>query len=113
MHLQKTGQIACHKQIAEVAKVICGELYERLMGDDRFYKAWRNENQGSTIKQMEDRFIERNWTRCVGSARTSLVMILKDPSISEAIKEEVVDILERDRSLVRGRGSYVGRAPAA
>jgi len=89
---------------------MAGELYERLMGDDRFYRAWKRENPGLNSKQLEELFIEKNWKNCIGSARRALVAMLIDPSISEHVKEEVVDVLLKDKSLIRGRGTHVGRA---
>jgi hypothetical protein len=99
-----------HKQIAEIAKGICGELYERLMGEDRFYEAWKKQNPDLSSKQLEALFIKRNWHNCVNSARNTLVNMLTDPSVTEAMKEEVANVLIMDRSLVRGRGTHVGRA---
>lgn len=97
----------CHKQVRDIAMAIAGELYERLMGDDRFWKMWQNQNPGATRKEMEDRFIDMNWGRCIGQARKALVMMLKDPSISEEAKWQVMDVLERDASLTRGRKQLV------
>jgi hypothetical protein len=80
------------------------------MGDDRFYEAWKRENPDLNSKQLERLFIERNWHNCIGSARRALVAMLTDSSVGQHLKEEVFDVLVKDRSLVRGRGDYVGRA---
>lgn len=102
MTFQKTGQTLCHVQVREVAKGIAGELYERLMGEDKFYQAWKRQNPEATAKELETRFIERNWGRCLQAARASLVATLKDPKVPEWMKEEVIDVLEKDQSL-RGK----------
>lgn len=97
----------CHKQVAEIARRIAGELYEKLMGDNQFWEVWQEQNPGASRKEMERRFIDRNWGGCLGEARKALVMVLKDPSVSEAIKMEIVDVLEKDASLMRGRGRVI------
>lgn len=97
----------CHRQVRDIAKALAGEMYEMLMGNDEFWKVWREQNQDATRKQLEDRFIERNWGRFIGEARKALVMMLRDPTISETAKEQVVDVLEKDASLMRGRTRVV------
>lgn len=97
----------CHRQVAEIAKGIAGVLYETLMGDNRFWKVWQEQNPDASRKEMERRFIDMNWGKCIGEARKALVMILRDPSIPEATKMEIVDVLEKDASLMRGRGRTI------
>lgn len=97
----------CHKQVADIAKAIAGELYEKLMGDNRFWEVWQKQNPDATRKEMERRFIDLNWGKCIGEARKALVMMLKDSSVSEDTKMEIVDVLEKDASLARGRTRLV------
>jgi hypothetical protein len=93
----------CHIQIREVAKAAAGELYERLMGDDRYYAAWRKQNPGCNARELERRFIERNWPQLIDYARETLVALLRQPNVSDDIKAQIMDVLEKDNSLVRGR----------
>lgn len=97
----------CHRQVMDIAKALAGEMYEMLMGNDMFWRIWKKQNPDATRKQLEERFIERNWGRFIGEARKALVMMLKDPSISETAKDQVVDVLEKDDSLIRGRQQVV------
>jgi hypothetical protein len=93
----------CHVQIREVAKAAAGELYERLMGDDRYYAAWRKQNPECGAKELERRFIERNWPQLIDYARESLVALLRQPNVPDHLKAQIMDVLEKDNSLVRGR----------
>lgn len=97
----------CHKQIREIARAIAGELYEKLMGENQFWEVWKKQNPDATRVELERRFVDRNWGRCIGQARRALAMMLTDPSVSEAMKEEAMDVLEKDASLVRGRKQWV------
>lgn len=106
MKVQKTGQTMCHIQVREVAKGIAGELYEKLMGEDIYYQEWRRQNPEASSKELERRFIERNWGKCLDAARATLVGVLKDPSVSESVKETILDVLEKDQSL-RGKKPMV------
>lgn len=99
MTIQRTGQIACHRQVADVAKALTGKLYESLMGNDAFWRLWRGQNPDVGRKELERRFIERNWPQCIGEARKALTMVLTSPDASEEMKERVMDVLEKDASL--------------
>ena len=103
MPLQKTGQVACHIQVREVARALWGEMYEVLMGDNRFWETWQKQNPGASRKEMEQRFIDKNWPHCIGEARKALTLILTNPDSTEQMKEQVMDVLEKDQSL-RGMG---------
>src|SRR5215469_14833945 len=95
----------CHKQVREVARAICGELYETLMGDNEFFATWKKQNPGVGASVLEKRFIDKNWGQCLKQARKALAMVLTSPTTSEKMKEEVMDILEKDQSLMRGRNT--------
>ena len=96
----------CHRMIKEVAQAAAGELYETLMTDNRMFEMWREQNPGLTGKQLEVRFVARNWSSCLEFARATLVGLLKselDPAHAEAIMEALV----LDSSLRRGRQAGV------
>lgn len=99
MSIATTGQRLCHIKVAEVAKAAAGELYDKMMGDNEFYEVWKKQNPDASPKQLEKRFIDKNWGKCLDFARQTLTMMLTRPEISEAMKEEIFDILEKDKSI--------------
>jgi hypothetical protein len=92
----------CHKMVAEIAKEAAGQLYERLMGEDIYYKEWRRQNPDCTAKELERRFIAKNWGKCIDFARATLATMLNGP-LPDSLKDEIVDALSKDASLRRGR----------
>lgn len=102
----------CHVQIREVAKAAAGELYEKLMGDNRLFLAWQKQNPDCSPKELERRFIEKNWPKCIQFARASLAALLRQPDVPEATKLEIMDVLTKDQSLVRGRKDVRTAYPA-
>ena len=74
-------------------------MYQSLMSNDMYYRVWREQNPGANAQQLEKRFIDRNWPKCIEFARATLVEMLKRPDISEEMKEDIMDILEKDQSL--------------
>jgi hypothetical protein len=94
----------CHIQICEIAKEAAGHLYERLMRDSRYYEAWRRQNPDAGPQELERRFVEKNWPKCVAVARESLAEMLKRPDVPEAAKAQITEILAKDQSLIRVRG---------
>ena len=93
----------CHVQIREVAKAAAGELYERLMGDDYYYQTWRKQNPECNARELERRFVEKNWPKCIAFARATLAQLLTQPNVSEDVKAQILDVLAKDNSLIRGR----------
>jgi hypothetical protein len=93
----------CHKMVRSVAKEAAGQLYETVMGDNKIFEEWKRQNPGASPKQLELRFIERNWGKCVQFARTTLTCMLRQNNIPESVKEEILDALVKDASLTRGR----------
>ena len=92
-----------HIQVREVAKGIAGDLYERLMGDNPMFERWKKQNPGCNAKELERRFIEKNWPKCIEYARQALAALLRQPHINEETKLHIVEVLAKDQSLVRGR----------
>ena len=90
----------CHAKVMEVAKAAAGELYESMMGNDAFYGAWKRQNPNcKNGKELEKAFIEKNWGQCIEFARATLTVMLTKPEIDEAMKEEIMVILEQDYTL--------------
>jgi hypothetical protein len=92
----------------EVAREAAGQLYESMMGNDGFYKLWKKQNPGANAKQLEERFINKNWGKCLDFARATLTEMLKRPDVSEEMKDEIMVILEQDYTL---RHRSVGSPP--
>jgi hypothetical protein len=102
MSVQRTGQRVCHASVMAIAKAAAGQLYEAVMQDNTKYATWRKMHPNYSSKQLEDKFIEQYWGSCLEFARTTLVEMLKRPDIDERMKEEIMDIVEKDYS-VRNR----------
>ena len=97
----------CHVAVRKVAMKAAGELYESLMGDNGFYETWKKQNPGASSKELERRFVLKNWGKCLDFARKTMVLMLRDPGIPEDLKEEILEILTMDQLLTRGRGRII------
>lgn len=94
----------CHKKVAEVAKACAGGFYESIMGaDNDIYRAWRAKHPGMGPKALERRFVARYWGDCIPMARATLARLLTSPTIDPGMKEEIMEILTLDATLIRGR----------
>lgn len=93
-----------HKQVAEVAKALCGDLYERIMGDNVYFDAWKKQNEGCTSIELERRFIAKNWPRCIPTARATMALMLRGP-YDDAMKAQISEALILDATLMRGRAN--------
>jgi hypothetical protein len=105
---QATGQQVCHKQVRNVAMAAAGQLYESMMSNNHFNEEWKRQNPDLDGKKLEKRFIEQNWMRCLDFARATLALMLTKDEVSEVMKEEIMDILEKDFSI---RHKYVAEPP--
>lgn len=109
MKAQRTGErVACHVRVAEVARAAAGELYESMMSNNDFFKIWQNQNKGCNAKELEKRFIDANWQRCIEFARMTLTVMLTQPQIADSMKDEIMEILEQDQSLRRVKAAPGG-----
>jgi L-rhamnose mutarotase len=108
MNTQKTGQKVYHTQIVEIAKAASARLYTVVMLDNEYYETWKKQNPGATVKQLEERFVERNWRMCTEFARNTLTLMLTRDDVSDATKDEIMIILEQDQSI---RGKRVANPP--
>lgn len=92
----------CHKLVAKIAREAAGELYEKVMSDNLVRAEWKRQNPECTDKQLESRFIEKNWDKCLGFARATLATMLTQP-IEEGLKSDIMEALILDSTLTRGR----------
>ena len=94
-----TAGRVCHAKIMEVAKTAAGELYESLMSNDVMFRAWKKQNPNCNAKQLEARFIDKNWGSCLDFARATLTIMLTKDDVAESMKDEIMKILEQDQML--------------
>src|SRR5215469_6538263 len=99
--MTQRGQAHCHKLVAKVAREIAGNLYETLMASDQLWTEWQRQNPEASRKELERRFIGRNWGRCIEAARTCLALSLRSPNLDEHAKEEISEALILDATLMR------------
>lgn len=98
----------CHWRIAKVAKELARAAYQELMGSNVLYDAWkkRNPSLARNPKRLEQQFVNHRWGLFIEAARATLVGLLQEhnnPNIDEKAKEEIMEILALDSSLIRGR----------
>lgn len=94
----------CHKRIAQVAKEAAANSYEELMHDNVLFSVWKAKNPSIAHdpKRLRQHFVNLRWGWYIDLARTTLALLLREP-IDDKIKEEIVDILAKDSTLIRGR----------
>lgn len=93
----------CHFAIKKVAQALAGEMYENIMSNNKVRAHWIAQNPEATEKQLLQRFVDRNWGKCLQAARCAMTAQLLDPTVPELQKEEIIEILALDQSLMRGR----------
>lgn len=93
----------CHIRIREVAREACALHYEMLMSSSNVvYKIWKKQHPGLTPAALQRKFVDAHWGKCIELARATLGALLREP-IDENTKEEIVQILALDQTLVKGR----------
>lgn len=93
----------CHKAIAKVSKALAAAHYEELMScSNVVYQVWRNNHPGLNAKQLGQAFVNKFWSRFIDAARATLTAQLLQP-IDESVKDEIMQILVLDSTLIRGR----------
>lgn len=92
----------CHRTVRDVAQAACGELYDTLMGDNLMYEMWRKQNPQLSGKQLETRFIAKNWAKCIPFARATLAHMLSRPDVDEKVKEQIHDVLIKESTIPVG-----------
>ena len=97
----------CHKMLRKVAQELAGQLYEMLMSDNVLFEEWKKGNPGLSMKALEVRFIAKFWGKCLGEARATLALLLRDQTLPDQVKEDIMEALVLDASLTRGRQGQV------
>lgn len=98
----------CHKLVAETAKDMAHNLYSDLMANNQLYSAWKTQNPGLTGKALENRFVAKNWGKCLEAARAMLALMLRGPC-DESLKSTIHEALVLDATLIRGRAKLAAR----
>lgn len=101
--LEPQSSAHCHKQIRTVAKEACALHYEMLMSSSNVvYQMWKKQHPGLNAKKLQQAFVNKHWSKCIELARSTLGALLTQP-IDERTKEEIMQVLVLDSTLIRGR----------
>lgn len=93
-----------HQLVAQVARECANELYEAMMHDNAIRAAWvRRCGDGCSEPARRARFEAEYWPRCIGIARATLARLCANPTIAPERKEEIMEALVLDGTLMRGR----------
>ncbi len=95
----------CHKRIRDVAKSLAAATYEELMSDNHIYANWKKSHPAirDNPKRLQQAFVNAKWGAFVPGARTTLALLLRDPTLTEVLKEEIMEVLIMDSALIKGR----------
>lgn len=80
---------SCHIYIKKTAMEMCAAVYEEAAKDNKFHK------DHPDVRAFQVKY----WSMYINAARETLVSMLANPAISEHMKEEICDIIIKDRSL--------------
>lgn len=78
-----------HMLVSKTAVQICGAAYEMMAKDDSFFKMWPKEKE----------FVAKQWGNFIRPARESLTKMLTMDSVSQHMKDEILEALLLDRAL--------------
>lgn len=100
----KVGKSGAHVHflIAGVAQGMAHEVYAELMQRNDWYSLWKAEFPDLNSKQLEERWVSRNWGKFIEGARATLAGMLAQP-LDEVQKQDILDALIKDASLKKGR----------
>lgn len=98
-----SGAAHCHVEIKKVAQGQARVLFEELARRNQIFDQFKRQHPDMTTQQMEDAFVAKVWPQLIDTARATLAGMLRSPSYSEEYKEEIMDILVKDATLIRGR----------
>lgn len=91
-----------HVQVKKTAIGLCEQNYDELMSNDWVYKTWKEQHPGMGAKGLRKVFVDKNWGRYIPAARATLALLLRSP-IDDALKEEIVQVLVEDSTLIESR----------
>lgn len=93
----------CHFAVKKVAEGMAHVLFDEMMSRNEIWSKFKEQHEGLTTAQMEAKFVAHLWPQMIDQARATLAGMLRSPGVSEEQKEEIMDILVKDQTLVRGR----------
>jgi hypothetical protein len=89
--------------VRDVALGLAAQNYGELMSSSNFvFAEWKRQHPGMPDRALEKAFVSKFWGKYVPAARAILTKMLSEP-IDEALKEEIVEALVLDSTLIRGR----------
>lgn len=94
----------CHKRVAALAKEAAAASYDELMSNDILYSTWKHQHPeiAGNPARLKRAFVIAKWGLYIEMARATLGLLLREP-IDDKVKEEIVEILALDSTLIRGR----------
>jgi hypothetical protein len=90
--------------VRDTAEAMAHELYDHMMHDNKWFKAWKRQNPGLGAKALEERFVARNLSTLLPQARATLAGMLAS-SLDPDMKEKIYEALTLDATLIRGRAN--------
>lgn len=103
----------CHVEVKKVAEGLAHALFDEMMSRNEIFSKFKEQHPELTTAQMEDKFVAHLWPQLIEQARATLAAMLRNASYSDEMKEEIMDILVKDQTLVRGRknpAAFLGAA---
>lgn len=92
-----------HFQVKKVAEGLAHALFDELMSRNEIFATFKQQHPDLTTTQMEAKFVAHLWPQLLDQARATMAGMLRSPAYSDEMKEEIMDILVKDQSLVKGR----------
>lgn len=92
-----------HRTIRDTAVAMAHELYDTMMTDNVWHKAWKSANPDAGAKALESRFVNKNLPRLLPFARATLGQMLGNPTTPEVLKNQIYEALLGDNILTYGR----------
>lgn len=103
--LKKAGPSSahCHVEVKAVAVGMAHALFDEMMSRNEVWHQFKEQHPDMTTAQMEEKFVAHLWPQMLDQARATLAGMLRSGAYSDEQKEEIMDILVKDASLIRGR----------
>ncbi len=91
-----------HFEVKKVAEGLAHVLFEEMMRNNAVYAQFKEQHSEMTSAEMEAAFVAHLWPQLIEQARATMAAMLRGP-YDDAMKEQILDILVKDQTLVRGR----------
>lgn len=105
---QRFRVCAVHEQVRETAVEMAHEFYSALMQDDMLYEIWKKRHPNMKGEALENQFVKENLSKFIPQARTTLTLMLQNPSVPEEMKASIHEALVLDSTLKMGWGNAAG-----